>query len=54
MELFRTRENIETYNKKALYILIREKTGAKTQYITKVVKQIKKEYETLYLKYQTR
>ena len=54
MELFRTRENIETYNKKALYILIREMTGAKTQYITKVVKQIKKEYETLYLKYQTR
>jgi len=54
MQLFRTRENIETYNKKALYILIREMTGAKTQYITKVVKQIKKEYETLYLKYQTR
>ena len=54
MELFKTRDNIETYNKKALYILIREMTGAKTQYITKVVKQIKKEYETLYLKYQTR
>ena len=46
MELFKTRDNIETYNKKALYILIREMTGAKTQYITKVVKQIKKEYET--------
>ena len=54
MQLFRTRENIETYNKKALYILIREMTGAKTQYITKVVKQIKKEYETLFKKYQTR
>jgi len=54
MELFKKRDNIETYNKKALYILIREMTGAKTQYITKVVKQIKKEYETLYLKYQTR
>ena len=48
LELFRTRENIETYNKKALYILIREMTGAKTQYITKVVKQIKKEYEKHY------
>ena len=45
---------IETYNKKALYILIREMTGAKTQYITKVVKQVKKEYETLFLKYQAR
>ncbi len=54
MQLFRTRENIETYNKKALYILIREMTGAKTQYITKVVKQIKKEYETLFIKYQAR
>jgi hypothetical protein len=54
MELFKTRDNIETYNKKALYILIREMTGAKTQYITKVVKQIKKEYETLFKKYQTR
>ncbi len=54
LELFKTRENIETYNKKALYILIREMTGAKTQYITKVVKQIKKEYETLFIKYQTR
>ena len=48
LELFRTRENIETYNKKALYILIREMTGAKTLYITKVVKQIKKEYERYY------
>ena len=54
MQLFKTRENIETYNKKALYILIREMTGAKTQYITKVVKQVKKEYETLFLKYQAR
>ena len=54
LELFKTRDNIETYNKKALYILIREMTGAKTQYITKVVKQIKKEYETLFKKYQDR
>jgi len=54
LELFKSRENIETYNKKALYILIREMTGAKTQYITKVVKQIKKEYETLFIKYQLR
>ena len=50
--LFKTRDNIETYNKKALYILIREMTDAKTQYITKVVKVIKKEYEFYYKKYQ--
>jgi len=52
LELFKTRDNIETYNKKALYIMIREMTGAKTQYITKVVKSIKKEYENGYKRYQ--
>ena len=34
LELFRIRENIENFNKKALYILIRERTGLKTQNIT--------------------
>ena len=53
LRLFKTRHNIETYNKKALYILIREMTGAKTQYITKVIKQIKKEYEKRYEIYRT-
>lgn len=43
LELFRRSENIENYNKKALYLLIREMTGYKTQYITKVVKKMKKE-----------
>ena len=36
-ELFRTRADLYSYNKKALYILIRERTGVDTQYITKVV-----------------
>lgn len=51
LELFRTRENIEEYNKKALYILIRERTGVKTQYITRVVNLFKKIYDRLYYNY---
>jgi len=34
LELFRKRENIENFNKKALYIMIREMTGSNTQHIT--------------------
>jgi len=48
LELFRTRDNIENFNKKALYILIRERTGLKTQIITKTVNDIKLIYELLY------
>ena len=48
LELFKNRENIENYNKKALYIMIREMTGTKTQYITKVVNEIKTEYNRLF------
>lgn len=49
--LFKTRENIENYNKKALYILIRERTGIKTQYITNVITKIKLIYGRLYQAY---
>ena len=50
-ELFRTRGNLYSYNKKALYILIRERTGVQTQYITKVVGKMKLIYRELYLDY---
>jgi len=50
-ELFRTRDNLYSYNKKALYILIRERTGVQTQYITKVVGKMKLIYKELYLDY---
>ena len=42
LEIFRRRENIENFNKKALYILIREMTGSKTQHITRIVNMMKK------------
>ena len=42
LEMFRRRQNIENFNKKALYILIREMTGSKTQHITRIVNIMKK------------
>ena len=44
LELFRRRQNIENFNKKALYIMIREMTGSNTQHITRVINQMKKYY----------
>ena len=51
VELFRRRENIEIYNKKALYIMIREMADVKTQYITKVVNQMKRIYKDMWIEY---
>ena len=39
---FRIKENIENFNKKALYILIREMTGSNTQHITRIINVMKK------------
>jgi len=50
-ELFRTRQDLYSYNKKALYILIRERTGVQTQYITKVIGKLKILYKELYTDY---
>jgi hypothetical protein len=52
IELFRIRENIEIFNKKALYILIRERTGLETQNITKVINVIKKDFLSKFQYYQ--
>ena len=52
IQLFRERDNIENFNKKALYIMIREMTNTRTQYITKVVNIIKKDYSETFTKYQ--
>ena len=49
--LFKTRYDLYSYNKKALYILIRERTGIHTQYITKVVGKLKGIYVELYTEY---
>ena len=49
--LFRRRQNIENFNKKALYILIREMTGSNTQHITRVINQMKKYYFNMMLEF---
>jgi len=51
LEIFRIRDNIENFNKKALYILIRERTGLKTQNITKVLNIMKRDYSKMYSVY---
>ena len=52
LEMFRRRANIENFNKKALYILIREMTGSKTQHITRIVNMMKKCNTNLMLEFQ--
>ena len=49
--LFRNCDDIDTYNKKALYILIREHARVRTQYITKVVKILKNMFNIMYNEY---
>ncbi len=44
LELFRERENLVTYNKSRLYILIRERSNVETRKITKVVNRLKLNY----------
>ena len=46
--LFKRRENLEIFNKKALYIYIREMTGVDTPVITRVTKKLKILYKDLY------
>ena len=53
-ELFKNRYDLYSYNKKALYILIRERTGVHTQYITKVVGKLKGMYVELYREYNAK
>ena len=51
IELFKNRDGIENFNKKSLYILIREMTDVNTSQITKVTNVFKKYYKKLLIKY---
>jgi hypothetical protein len=51
VELFRKRETLEIFNKKALYIYIREITDVSTPQITKIIKKLKVIYVHLYNEY---
>ena len=49
--LFKRRENLEIFNKKALYIYIREMTDVDTPVITKVTKKLRNIYKELYTQF---
>jgi hypothetical protein len=51
LHIFETRENIEDFNKKALYIFIRERTGLETTNITRVIKVLKQIYDEKFQQY---
>jgi len=51
LTVFRRREHLEIFNKKAIYIYIREITGMETTTITKVVKVMKKIFNDCYSEY---
>jgi hypothetical protein len=53
MELFRNVNSLEFFNKKALYLLVREMTGHKTQYITRVINKMMIYYPTIKNMYYT-
>jgi len=51
IDLIKQRDEIENFNKKAIYILIREMTNVETAHITSVVNVLKKHYKKLVNKY---
>ncbi len=52
VEVFRRSESIENFNKKAIYLYIREMTNCKTQAITKVIGKMKKSQSEIYKEYR--
>ena len=52
LHIFRIKDNIENFNKKALYILIREMTGSNTQHITRIINVMKKYNSRLYTEFE--
>jgi hypothetical protein len=51
LEIFKKRENIEIFNKKAIFIYIKEMTDAQSNTITKVIKRIKVIYASILNEY---
>jgi len=52
LEIFRNSDRIENFNKKALYLYIREMTNCKTQNITKVVNKMKDMQKKIQIEYK--
>jgi len=52
IELFRGSNRLEVFNKKALYLMIREISNCHTQQITKVINKMKQYQTNLYISYR--
>ena len=52
LHIFRIKENIENFNKKAIYILIREMTSSNTQHITRIINVMKKYNKRLMFEFE--
>lgn len=53
IELFKRADRIENFNKKALYLMIREMTDCKTAYVTKVVNKMRHQIMTQLKEYRS-
>ena len=53
VELLHRRNEIENFNKKNLYVLIREITGVHTSHITKIMNVLRKHYKNVLQKYNS-
>ncbi len=51
IELLRSAQRIDTFNKKALYLYIRDMSDCKTQQITKVINKMKQYHKNIYRMY---
>jgi len=51
MELLRSAKRIDAFNKKALYLYIRDMSDCKTQQITKVINKMRQYHKTIYRSY---
>jgi hypothetical protein len=47
LEIFKKRENIDIFNKKAVFIYVKEMTDAQSNTITKVIKRLKTIYKRI-------
>ena len=51
LEIIKRRDSLDNFNKKAIYVLVKERTDAKSQQITKVVNIFRSIYKKAYIDY---
>ena len=51
LEIFKRRENIDIFNKKAVFIYVKEMADVQSNTITKVIKKLKSIYKTILNEY---